>query len=328
MKFKGFKLVVLFSILAAFGTGSSVQAADVFPNHTVTIVVPFSPGGGHDFVARLLASKLGPVLHQSVIVLNKPGADAMIGAQYVAQASPDGYTILIGSPAETVIAPYIYKHMQYDPTKDLSPVTLAGETPIALVAPMSTPVSTVPELISYVKKYPGKLSYGTPGIGSSHDLAVKWIEQLAGINIQDIPYKGSSDATVAALSAQVPLASVGLAPVVPLWKTGKLKILAVMNHARPSWLKEIPTASETPGLEAVDLEQWMGIFVPAKTPTKTIDTLNEALATVLKDPAVKASMIDQGVDPVGNSVADFNKFLDQERSKYEMIVKASKIPSK
>src|ERR1700731_1703038 len=159
MKFKGFKLVVLFSILAAFGTGSSVQAADVFPNHTVTIVVPFSPGGGHDFVARLLASKLGPVLHQSVIVLNKPGADAMIGAQYVAQASPDGYTILIGSPAETVIAPYIYKHMQYDPTKDLSPVTLAGETPIALVAPMSTPVSTVPELISYVKKYPGKLSY-------------------------------------------------------------------------------------------------------------------------------------------------------------------------
>jgi tripartite-type tricarboxylate transporter receptor subunit TctC len=311
--------------LLGFTASATASAEEPFPNTTVTIVVPYSPGGGHDFVARLLASRMGPILHQSVIVLNKPGADAMIGAQYVAQSRPDGYTILLGSPSETVIAPYVYKNMQYDPAKALMPVTLASESPIAIVANPSTPVSTLPELFDYAKKNPGKLTYGTPGIGSAHDLAVKWVSQMAGINLPDVPFKGTNDATVAAMSGQIPLASVGFASVMPLWKSGKLKVLAIANGKRVSWEPSIPTVSEQPGMGAVDMQQWMGVFVPANTPASVIATLNKAFVTVLQDPKTRADLVKQGIDPAGNSTADFQKFLSDERSRYKSIVAASHI---
>ena len=304
----------------------SAMAENAFPDRTVTLVVPFSPGGGHDFVARMIASKLGSELHQSVIVLNKPGADAMIGAQYVAQSPPDGYTVLIGSPAENVAAPFIYKHMQYDPATALAPVTLAGESPIALIANPAAPVSTMEELIAYAKKNPGKLSYATPGIGSSHDLAIRWIEELAGIKLQDIPYKGASDATVSAVGGQTPLASVGMAPVMPLWKDGKVKVIAIMNSKKPDWLPNVATASQVPELSQVDIEQWMGVFVPAKTPADRIAKLNSAIVAVLKRQDVRTALINQGVDPVGNSTSDFTAFLANERIKYASIVQKSKIP--
>lgn len=303
-------------------------AAAGFPDHALTIVVPFSPGGGHDFTARLVASKLGTHLGQQVVVVNKPGADGMIGTQYVVRSRPDGYTMTVSSPAETVIAPFLYKHMSYDPVKDLQPVTLLSTTPIALVANPSFPPSTVQELVDYVKHHPGKTSYGTPGIGSAHQLAVDWIARGTGIKMLDVPYKGAGPATMDVLSGQIPLASVGMAPVMPQWRAGKLKVLAIMNNKRLPWLPEVPAASETRGAQAVDVYQWMGVFLPAGTPAAVVAKLNAAFAAVLRDPAVKKALIAQGVEPVGNSVEEFSKYLRGEREKYAMLVKQSGISTR
>lgn len=298
---------------------SAAQAAE-FPDRTLTIVVPFSPGGGHDFTARLMASKLTDVLGQQVVVLNKPGANGMIGTQYVAQAAPDGYTMTMSSPAETVISPMLYNEMTYDPDKDLRPVTLVGVTPIALVASPSFEPNNISELVDYVKAHPGTVSYGTPGVGSAHHLAVDWIARGTGIKMLDVPYKGAAPATADTLAAQIPMASVGMAPVTPHWKAGKLKVLAIMNNKRLPWLPEVAVASETKGAEDVDVYQWMGVFVPAGTPDDAVQTLNEAYAKVLHDPEVKKTMINNGVDPVGNSTEEFTQYLKEEAAKYSKLV--------
>lgn len=319
---------LLFGFCLAVLGGSPTAWAQVFPERGLTIVVPFSPGGGHDFTARLMASKLGEYLGQQVIVLNKPGANGMIGTQYVARSEPDGYTMTMSSPAETVIAPMLYKDMQYDPRKDLSPVTLVGVTPIALVADPEFGPSTAAELVAYVKSHPNTVSYGTPGVGSAHHLAVDWIARATGIKMLDVPYKGAAPATADVLAGQVSMASVGMAPVMPHWKAGKLKVLAIMNNKRLQWLPDVPTASETPGAEAVDVFQWMGVFVPAGTPDEAIQTLNKAYAQVLHDPDVKRTMIEQGVEPVGNRVAEFSDYLQKETQKYLTLTQAAGVSIK
>ena len=317
----------LCSLIALLGLPAK-QAAAEYPEHPLTIVVPFSPGGGHDFTARLMASKLTAELGQQVIVVNKPGANGMIGAQFVAQGPADGYAMLMSSPAETVISPLLYKDMQYDPRKDLSPVTLVGVTPIALIAHPSLPYRSVPELIEYARRNPGKVGYGTPGVGSAHHLAVDWIARLTGIQLLDVPYKGAGPATADVLANQIPLASVGMAPVMPNWKAGKVKVLAIMNNKRLPWLPDVPTASEAPGADPVDVVQWMGVFVSAATPPAIVDRLNQAYARVLEDPEVRATMIAQGVDAVGNSTQEFAAYLDRERAKYASLVKDAGIVSR
>lgn len=320
--------VLFYSVCALLLVLASGAHAESFPTRTLTIVVPFSPGGGHDFTARLMASKLGEQLGQQVIVINKPGANAMIGTQYVAQSKPDGYTMTMSSPAETVIAPLLYKDMHYDPSKDLSPVTLVAITPIALIANPSFPPNTIKELVAYVKAHPGTVSYGTPGVGSAHHLAVDWIARSTGIKMLDVPYKGAAPATVDVLAGQIPLASVGMAPVMTHWKAGKVKVLAIMDNKRLKWLPDVPVASEAPGAEDVDVYQWMGVFVPAGTPPAVVEKLNQAYAKVLHNPAVKKVMIEQGVDPVGNSVKEFSAYLKNETAKYSKLIKESGVSVK
>ncbi len=309
----------------ASGAASTAHADTSFPDQTINIVVPFAAGGGHDFVARLLASRLGPVLDQTVVVLNRGGANGTIGAAYVASAPPDGYTVLMGSPAETVISPFLISEMSYDPDADLTPVTLAGVSPIALIAHPSVPVESVSELIEYSKANPGTLDYGTPGVGSAHHLAVEWIARTTGLDANDVPYKGAGPATADTMSGHIPLASVGMAPVMPMWKAGNVNVLAIMNKERLSWLPDVPTASEAPGAEDVDLVQWMGVFAPAGTPEAVVQTLNEAFVEVLNEPEVRKTMIEQGVEPVGNSVTEFTDFLAVERVKFGDLVQQSGI---
>lgn len=313
------------AILALAVWMPQARAQSPYPNHPIDIIVPYAPGGGHDFVARLMAVHLGSIFGQSVVVLNKAGADGMIGAQYVSQAKPDGYTLMMASPAETVIAPSLYKHMPYDPKRDLQPVTLVGVTPIALIANPSLPVDTLTELVAYAKQHPNKLSYGSPGTGSAQQLATDWIMRLTGIKMVHVPYKGAGPATTDVLSGQIPLGSVGMAPVIPNWKAGNLKVLAIMNNKRLPWLPNVPAASETPGAGAVDVVQWMGLFVPHGTPAALVKRINAAFAQVLHDPKVRDAMRAQGVDAVGDSVAEFSDYLSHERSKYAALVKESGI---
>jgi tripartite-type tricarboxylate transporter receptor subunit TctC len=312
--------VALTAIALASGGGAHAQG---FPSKTVTIVVPYAPGGGHDAMARMVAEKLSPRLGQTVIVENRAGANGMIGAEYVARAAPDGHTILFASPAEIVIAPSAYKSLRYDPMKDLAPVTLAGITPLVIVAHPSTGVKTLPELVALAKREPRKLSFGTAGNASSQHLAGEWLNNLAGIDLQHVPYKGAGPATTDVLGGQIPFAIVGMAPVLPHIRSGKLVPVAVTTRERVQWAKDVATVAETPGMQGFEVSHWMGVLVPAQTPPEIVNRLQSEIAAVLATPEMRERLVQLGVDPVGNSPAAFRDYLAAEKERFARMYKLS-----
>lgn len=311
---RGMKLfAILLSALSLTGSNAASQSN---PSKNVSLVVPFAPGGGHDSMARILAGPLSTELGQSVIVENKPGANGMVGADTVVRARPDGTTILFASPAEIVIAPTVYKTMRYDPFKDLVPVTLAGTTPIAIVANPSLGVRTLAELIAKAKSEKDGLAYGTPGEGSSQHLAGAWLSQLTGAKFVHVPYKGAGPATNDVVAGHTPLAIVGMAPVLPFIRSGKLVAVAVTSHERVMWAKEVPTVAEAPGMTGFEAWHWEGVMVPKGTPVEIVQKLQAAFASVLKKPEVRAQLQELGVDPVGNTTAEFTAFLAADRDRF------------
>ena len=310
---------------AAFGVALAVGAfaagAQGFPARTVTIVVPYAPGGGHDAMARMLAERLSPRLGQTVIVENRAGANGMIGAEFVSRAAADGHTILFASPAEIVIAPSAYKSMRYDPMKDLAPVTLAGITPLVVVAHPSTNVKTLADLIALAKAKPRTLSFGTAGNASSQHLAGEWLNNLAGIDLQHVAYKGAGPATTDVLGGQIPLAIVGMAPVLPHIRQGRLVPVAVTTRERVQWAKDVPTVAETPGMAGFEVSHWMGVFVPAKTPPEVVDRLQSEIAGVLAAPDFRERLTALGVDGVGSKPAAFREFLAAEQARFARMFK-------
>jgi tripartite-type tricarboxylate transporter receptor subunit TctC len=303
--------------IAAFASISAAQ--QTFPSRNVTIVVPYAPGGGHDATARLLADRLSARWGKPVIVENRAGANGMIGAESVARSAPDGHTIMMASPAEIVIAPSAYKSMRYDPAKDLAPVTLAGVTPLVLVAHPSVKARTLPEVIELARREKGKLSFGTAGAGSSQHLAGEWLNQLAGIDLQHVGYKGAGPATTDVLGGQIPFVIVGMAPVAQHIKSGRLNAIAVTTRARLSFAPDIPTFAEVPALKDFEVSHWMGILAPGSTPGATVKSLNDSIVAVLKEPAIVERLRDMGVDPLGNSPDEFAAYLEQDRSKFARL---------
>lgn len=304
----------VFALLAALAGGDAL--AQAYPSKTVTLLVPYAPGGGHDAMARIVAEKLGPRLGQTVVVENKPGAAGMIGTEQVVRAAPDGYTLLFSSPAEIVVAPSVYKSMRYDPVKDLTPITQVGDTPLVLMAHPSVGVKTVAELIAKAKKEPGKLSFGTAGTGSSQHLAGAWINNLAGIDLQHVPYKGAGPATNDLLGGNVPLGILGMAPVLKHIQAGRIVALAVMTPKRVDWAKDTPTVAETPGMEGFQANHWMGLLGPAGMPPEVVAKLQAEVAAVLAMPDVRERLRGLGIDPVGSGTEDFRRFLAEERERF------------
>lgn len=309
----------VFALLAALAGGDAL--AQAYPSKTVTLLVPYAPGGGHDAMARIVAEKLGPRLGQTVVVENKPGAAGMIGTEQVVRAAPDGYTLLFSSPAEIVVAPSVYKSMRYDPVKDLTPITQVGDTPLVLMAHPSVGVKTVAELIAKAKKEPGKLSFGTAGTGSSQHLAGAWINNLAGIDLQHVPYKGAGPATNDLLGGNVPLGILGMAPVLKHIQAGRIVALAVMTPKRVDWAKDTPTVAETPGMEGFQANHWMGLLGPAGMPPDVVARLQAEVAAVLAMPEVRERLRGLGIDPVGSGTEDFRRFLAEERERFAKMFK-------
>jgi tripartite-type tricarboxylate transporter receptor subunit TctC len=295
--------------------------AQGYPTKTVTLVVPYAPGGGHDTMARIVAEKLGPRLGQTVLVENKPGGGGMVGTELVVRAPADGHTLLFCSPAEIVIAPSVYKSMRYDPVKDLTPITQVGDTPLVLMAHPGQGVKTLAELIAKAKKEPGKLSYGTAGNASSQHLAGAWINSLAGIDLAHIPYKGAGPATNDLLGGQVPYAILGMAPVMQHIKAGRINALAVMTAKRLEWAKDIPTVAETPGMAGFQANHWMGLLGPANLSPEVVAKLQAEVAAVLAMPEVAERLRGIGIDPVGSKTADFRQFLADERERFAKMFK-------
>ncbi len=308
------------SIAAAFAIASPAQA-QAWPEKQIRVVVPYPPGGGVDFVSRAVAQRLGEVLKTTLVIDNRGGASGTIGADIVAKSAPDGYTFLIASPAEVVVGPIVGQKVNYDPARDLVPVTLIGETPLVIAAHPSLPAKTLQEFIALAKAAPGKYSYGTPGTGSSMQFAGESLNALAGISVVHVPYRGAAPVVTDLLGGQVPIGIVGMPPTVPHAKSGKLRILAVTSEKRSSAMPDVPAVAELPGMKGYRFTNWMGVYVPAKTPQPVIDRLAAEIAKIVREPAMREKLLSQGVEPVGDTTAEFAAFLKAEFDTYSKIAK-------
>jgi tripartite-type tricarboxylate transporter receptor subunit TctC len=317
--------LILSALLAAWGLAPAAHAQD-YPSKTITLVVPFSAGGGVDTVARLLAEKLRATLKQNVIVDNKAGGSGMIGALAVTKAAPDGHTLLLGSAGETAINAFVYKNkMQYQPAKDLAPITLVTRVPNVLVATPNFPASSIEELVAYAKKNPGKVSYSSSGVGNPQHLNGELLEELAGIHMVHVPYKGASGQIVDVVSGNVELTFVSYTAAKGFIKDGKVKALGVTSAKRASFDPSLPAIAEYKPLAKYQLENWFGLFAPAGTPEAIVQKLNAAVTQALKDPELAKRLQDQGGEPAPMTAQQFRDFIKTESAQFQRIVDIAKI---
>ncbi len=312
-------------VLATAVVVASNACAQTYPAKPVRVVVPFPPGGGVDFVARTVAQRLGDTMKQTFVIENRTGASGMIGADAVAKSAPDGYTLLVASPAEVLVGPIAGQKVPYDAERDLAPVTLIGETPLVIVAHPSVAVRSLQDVFALAKKQPGKLSYGTPGNGSTMHFAGESLNAIAGISIMHVPYRGAAPAVADLLGGQVPLGIVGMPPTVPHAKSGRLRVLAVTSSERSMAMPDVPAVAELAGFAGYRFTNWMGIFVPAKTPQQTVERLARQMAQIVRETQTSEKLLSQGVKPVGNSPSEFVAFLEDERGRYSKIARERNI---
>ena len=312
-------------VLATAVVVASNACAQTYPAKPVRVVVPFPPGGGVDFVARTVAQRLGDTMKQTFVIENRTGASGMIGADAVAKSAPDGYTLLVASPAEVLVGLIAGQKVPYDAERDLQPVTLIGETPLVIVAHPSVAVRSLQDVFALAKKQPGKLSYGTPGNGSTMHFAGESLNAIAGISIMHVPYRGAAPAVADLLGGQVPLGIVGMPPTVPHAKSGRLRVLAVTSSERSMAMPDVPAVAELAGFAGYRFTNWMGIFVPAKTPQQTVERLARQMAQIVRETQTSEKLLSQGVKPVGNSPSEFVAFLEDERGRYSKIARERNI---
>lgn len=318
---------VLQSLLASAGLACALPTlAQDFPSKTITIVVPFSAGGGVDTMARLLAEKLRVSLKQTIVVDNKAGGSGMIGAQAVVKAAPDGHTLLLGSAGETAINPFVYKaRMAYAPARDLAPITLITRVPNVLVTSPNLPVKNIAELVAHAKKNPGKLSYSTSGVGNPQHLNGELLEALAGIHMVHIPYKGAAGQLIDVTSGTVDMTFVSYAAAKGFIQSGKVKAIAVTSAKRAGFAADIPAIAEYKPLAKYQLDNWFGLFAPAGTPEAIQQKLNAAVTQALRDPELSKKLLDQGGEPAPMTTQQFRDFIKSESLQFERIVASAQI---
>ncbi|HQZ46197.1 MAG TPA: tripartite tricarboxylate transporter substrate binding protein [Usitatibacteraceae bacterium] len=309
---------IVFALAASLALAA--QAQD-WPSKSLRAIVPFPAGGGVDFVTRTVAQRLSEVLKQSVIVENRTGASGTIGADTLAKSAPDGYTFMVASPAEVLVAPIAGQKTPYDPERDLLPVTLIGETPLVLMANPSVQAKSLPELIDLAKSKPGTLSYATPGNGSAQHFAGEALSGIAGVELQHVPYRGAAPAVRDVIGGQVPLGISGMPPTVQHAKSGKLRIIAVTSAGRSGAMPDVAAVAETRGFSGYRFTNWMGLYVPAGTPAAVVERLATEVGKIVREPEIRAKLLAGGVDPIGNTPAEFRAFLESERAAYTKVAK-------
>jgi len=311
-----FKSVCLPALALALSTGAHAQS---YPAKAVRIVVPFPAGGGLDTTARAYGQKLAEYWNQSVVIENRPGASGMIGAEAVVHSPKDGYTLLICSPAEVALNPALYPKMSYDPFRELAPITLAATYPNAIVVHTSVPVRTIKELIALAKKTPGGLPFGSSGTGSTQHLAGEWLKRNAGINFLHVPYRGAAPATSDLVGGQIPSAILGLAPIIPHIKAGRIRGIAVTSPKRSAAAPDLPTLHEA-GIN-FDSTQWFGFLAPAGTPAEVIARVQADVKRAAADTGLKERLVALGGDPLSTTPEEFGAFMRAENAKYAKVIK-------
>ena len=318
-------LTIALSALSALspllGTAAHAQA---WPSKPLRIVVPFAPGGSTDIVARILADKLAAPLGQSVLVDNRAGAAGNIGAEAVAKAAPDGYTLLMATTGVMAINNALYKNMTYDAAKDLEPVAFTTSITNVLTVPTDVPAKNVAELVALAKAQPGKLSFASSGAGSSTHLSGELFKSMAGIDVLHIPYKGSGQALIDLMAGRVSMIFDNMPSVLPYIRGGKLRGLASTGPKRSAVMPELPTIAEA-GLPGYESLSWSGIAVPAGTPREVVSRLNREIGGVLALGDVRQKLAEQGADPIGGSPEVFATHVRAEREKWGKLIRERNI---
>ena len=306
--------------LAAVLLCSAAAAAD-YPDKPIRLIVPFPPGGGTDIMSRLVAKKLSEANGWNVIVENRPGAGGNIGVDAAARSAPDGYTIVMGQTSNLAINPTLYKKLSYDPLKDLEPVVLVGEGPIAIAVRAASPLRNVTDLVNAAKAKPGQLTMATPGNGTVSHLAGVRLMNVAGVKFEHVPYKGASAAIPDLMSGQVDFYMASVPSVQGQVASGALRAIAVTSAQRSPVFPDTATIAETyPGFNAVT---WFGILAPAKTPAAIVEKLNAKINEALKDPDVRRSIEKEGGQVIGGTPAQFAKLMRDEIAAWATVVKQS-----
>lgn len=315
--------LIMTSALLALGGHGAVHA-QAFPTKPIRFVVPFAPGGGTDFLARLISPRLSDSLGQNVIVDNRAGAGGVIGAELVAKATADGHTILLGSPGSMSISPHLLSKIPYDSLRDFKPIVLATVSPFALTANPAVPANSVKDLIALAKAKPGTLNFGTAGSGATGHIAGEQFKLLAGVNIVHVPFKGSAYATTAVISGEIQLTFENLPVALPHARSGKLKILGIGSVERSPLAPEFPTIREAgvPGYEAVTA---FGVLAPGKTPQGVARRLNQGIAKIMHNPEVRDVLASRGMQSIGSTPEQYAQFLRREFDKYGEIIRKAGI---
>lgn len=318
------RFLALASIAVVTLAGPIAQAQQPYPSKPIREVVPFAAGGPADILARWLGNKLSPALGQPVIIDNKGGAGGLIGAQAVATAPPDGYTLLFASVGAIAVSPYIADKVSYDPEKDLIPVVRAVTAPLVLVTATGSRFNKLADLVSFAKANPGKVTFASAGIGTTTQLGAELLMREAGINMVHVPYKGAAPAITDVLAGTADVLFADVPVVLPYVKSGKLKVLVAGTSARIPTMPDVPTTAEA-GFPNVIVSTWYGVLAPAKTPRESIMKINAAVNTILASQEAQTFYAQQGVQINGGTPEEFGAFIKSEQKRWPALAKAAGI---
>jgi len=309
-------------LLCATLAWSAHAAAQAYPVRPIRFIIPFPAGSSsNDILGRALAQKLSDALGQQVVVDNRSGASGHIGAEIVARAAPDGYTLLLGVNGTLAIGPSVFK-MSYDPLRDLTPVARFVNVPYAISIHPSIPAANIKEFIAYAKTRPGKLHFSSSGSGGTPHLCGELLKTMAGIDLVHVPYKGGAPAMVDLLGGQVQMYCAGITAGLPHAKTGRLRLIAATTLKRSAVAPDVPTAHES-GLAGFDVASWISIMAPAKTPRPVIQRLYDEIVKITNEPAMRNYIISQGAEPALQTPEEFSAYLKEEIAKWAKVVKAA-----
>ena len=310
-------------VVAMFACLTHSSLAQEYPTKPIRLIVPFSAGGPADVLARLIGEKLQRGLGQTVVVLNKDGAGTILGVDMAAKATPDGYTLLLGNVA-MVINSSAGKRLPYDLLKDLAPVSIAFTQPLILVLNPAVPINSLKEFIAYAKAHPGKLKYGSSGMGTSIHLTSELFRAAVGVELTHIPYKGAAPALTELLGGQIDLLFPGITPVVAHVRSGRLKALGLTSRTRSAALPEVPTMIEL-GVANFESTGWYGVLVPAATPKNIVSRLHRELVAALGQPDLRERLASQGGEVVSSTPQQFAAFIADELKKWTGVIRAANI---
>ena len=318
------KLLMPVALLAASLLSLPVQAATAFPNKPIRIIVAYTPAGTTDILARAIGQKMSETWNQPVIIDNRAGAAGNIGTEVAARATPDGHTLLMGTAGTHGINVSLYRKLSWHPVNDFAPVSLSAMVPNIMVVNNALPVKNVREFVAHVKANPGKLSYGSPGNGSTAHLSMELFKSMTGSTIVHIPYKGSAGVLTDVMGGQIAVTIDNMPPYIPQVKAGKIRALAVSTGKRSSAMPDLPTIAEA-GVPGYEAGAWFGLLAPAGTPKPIVAQLSAESARIIKLPDVSKRVSELGADPVGSTPEQFAELIKTEIAKWAKVIKDANV---